>query len=70
MLKLCHDEKECHKMEQLRQDIASSRPMQTKGCCKGNNYEQRFALDIRLSTIVDIKKNNSNNLYNNEQLFR
>ncbi len=29
----------------LRQDIASSRPMQTKGCCKGNNYEQRFALD-------------------------
>ena len=32
--------------------------MQTKGCCKGNNYEQRFALDIRLSTIVDIKKNN------------
>ena len=29
----------------LRQEIASSRPMQTKGCCKGNNYEQRFALD-------------------------
>ena len=29
----------------LRQDIASSRPMQTKGCCKGNNKEQRFALD-------------------------
>ena len=28
------------------------------------------ALDIRLSTIVDIKKNNLNNLYNNEQLFR
>ena len=27
------------------QDIASSRPMQTKGCCKGNNYEQRFALE-------------------------
>ena len=32
-------------MEQLRGDIASSRPMLTKGCCKGNNYEQRFALD-------------------------
>ena len=29
----------------LRQDIASSRPIQTKGCCKGNNKEQRFALD-------------------------
>ena len=29
----------------LRGDIASSRPMLTKGCCKGNNYEQRFALD-------------------------
>ena len=29
----------------LRGDIASSRPMQTKACCKGNNYEQRFALD-------------------------
>lgn len=28
------------------------------------------ALDIRLSTIVDIKKNNSNNFYNNKQLFR
>ena len=28
----------------LRGDIASSRPMQIKGCCKGNNYEQRFAL--------------------------
>ena len=26
-------------------DIASSRLMLTKGCCKGNNYEQRFALD-------------------------
>ena len=45
MLKLCHGEKECHVMEQLRGDIASSRPMLTKGCCKGNNYEQRFALD-------------------------
>ncbi len=43
MLKLCHGEKECHGMEQLRGDIASSRPMLTKGCCKGNNYEQRFA---------------------------
>ena len=29
----------------IRGDIASSRPMLTKGCCKGNNYEQRFALD-------------------------
>ena len=29
----------------LRGDIASSRLMLTKGCCKGNNYEQRFALD-------------------------
>ena len=29
----------------LRQEIASSRPMQTKGCCKGNNYEERFALE-------------------------
>ncbi|GEM_PF-4735293 len=28
------------------------------------------ALDIRLSTIVDIKKNNLNNFYNNKQLFR
>ena len=28
-----------------RGHIASSRPMLTKGCCKGNNYEQRFALD-------------------------
>lgn len=27
------------------------------------------ALDIRLSTIVDIKKNNLNNFYNNKQLF-
>ena len=45
LLKLCHGEKECHVMEQLRGDIASSRPMLTKGCCKGNNYEQRFALD-------------------------
>ena len=38
-------------LEQLLQQvttrghIASSRPMLTKGCCKGNNYEQRFALD-------------------------
>ena len=45
MLKLCHGEKECHVMEQLCGDIASSRPMLTKDCCKGNNYEQRFALD-------------------------
>ena len=29
----------------LRGDIASSRSMLTKACCKGNNYEQRFALD-------------------------
>ena len=28
------------------------------------------ALDIRLSAIVDIKKNNLNNFYNNKQLFR
>lgn len=28
------------------------------------------ALDNRLSTIVDIKKNNLNNFYNNKQLFR
>ena len=28
------------------------------------------AFDIRLSTIVDIKKNNLNNFYNNKQLFR
>ena len=28
------------------------------------------ALDIRLSTIADIKKNNLNNFYNNKQLFR
>lgn len=28
------------------------------------------ALDIRLSTIVDIKKNKLNNFYNNKQLFR
>ena len=34
------------------------------------NNEQRFALDIRLSAIVDIKKNNLNNLHNNKQLFR
>ncbi len=34
------------------------------------NNEQRFALDIRLSAIVDIKKNNLNNFYNNKQLFR
>ena len=34
------------------------------------NNKQCFALDIRLSTIVDIKKNNLNNLYNNKQLFR
>uniref|UniRef100_UPI0040274121 hypothetical protein n=1 Tax=Prevotella sp. TaxID=59823 RepID=UPI0040274121 len=33
LLKLCHGEKECHVMEQLRLDIASSRPVQTKGCC-------------------------------------
>ena len=33
-------------MEQLRGDTSPlSRPMLTKGCCKGNNYEQRFALD-------------------------
>ena len=32
----------------LRGDIASSRPMQTKGCCKGNNYEQRFARTVRM----------------------
>ena len=38
-------------LEQLLQQvttrghIASSRPMLTKGCCKGNNYEQRFTLD-------------------------
>ena len=30
----------------LRGDIASSRPVLTKGCCKGNNYEQRFARTI------------------------
>ena len=29
----------------LRQDIASSRPIRTKACCKGNNKIQRFALD-------------------------
>ena len=29
----------------LRGDIASSRSMLTNACCKGNNYEQRFALD-------------------------
>ena len=46
MLKLCHGEKECHVMEQLRADIASSRPMLTKGCCKGNNYEQNLSLDF------------------------
>ena len=33
-------------MEQLRGDIASSRPMLTKGCCKGNNYEQNLSLDF------------------------
>ena len=32
----------------LRGDIASSRPMLTKGCCKGNNYEQRFARKARM----------------------
>ena len=46
LLKLCHGEKECHVMEQLRGDIASSRPMLTKGCCKGNNYEQNLSLDF------------------------
>ena len=46
MLKLCHGEKECHVMEQLRGDIDSSRPMLTKGCCKGNNYEQNLSLDF------------------------
>ena len=30
-------------MEKLRGDIDSSRPMLTESCCKGNNYEQRFA---------------------------
>ena len=46
LLKLCHGEKECHVMEQLRGDTSPlSRPMLTKGCCKGNNYEQRFASD-------------------------
>ena len=30
----------------LRGDIASSRPMLTKGCCKGNNYEQNLSLDF------------------------
>ena len=33
-------------LEQLRGDIASSRPMLTKGCCKGNNYEQNRSLDF------------------------
>ena len=33
-------------MEQLRGDIASSRPMLTKGCYKGNNYEQNLSLDF------------------------
>ena len=45
-IKLCHGEKDCHVMEQLRGDIASSRPMLTKGCCKGNNYEQNLSLDF------------------------
>ena len=26
--------------------------MQTKGCCKGNNYEQRFALDPFLLVVL------------------
>ena len=30
----------------LRGDIASSRPMLTKGCCKRNNYEQNLSLDF------------------------
>ena len=38
--------KECHVMEQLRGDIVSLRPMLTKGCCKGNNYEQNLSLDF------------------------
>ena len=33
-------------MEQLRGDIVSLRPMLTKGCCKGNNYEQNLSLDF------------------------
>ena len=33
-------------MEQLRGDIVSLRPMLTKGCCKGNNYEQKLSLDF------------------------
>ena len=33
-------------MEQLRGDIDSSRPMLTKGCCKGNNYDQNLSLDF------------------------
>ena len=40
--------------------------MQTKGCCKGNNYEQRFALDIRFLLIVhdDVRTSEENNKYN------
>ena len=44
-----HEEKQLEQLLQqdttLRQDIASSRPMQTKGCLLRNNKIQRFALD-------------------------
>ncbi len=30
--------------------------MLTKGCCKGNNYEQRFALDKHFQLIVLAKR--------------
>ena len=36
----------------LRQDIASSRPMQTKGRLYGNNKIQRFALGTFILYII------------------
>ena len=38
--------------------------MRAKGCCKGNNYEQRFARTLDCLQYLDMKKNNSNNKYN------
>ena len=42
-------------MEQLRADIDSSRPMLTKGCCKGNNYEQNLSLDFSDEPFLCLK---------------
>ena len=50
-------------MEQLRGDIDSSRPMLTKGCCKGNNYEQNLSLDFpdEPKLLHDRKKSSKRN---------